>query len=331
MKIFISHSSKNKKYGDALVDLLISIGIKSQEIIFTSNDAYGIPIGKNIFDWLKKQIKDNPFVIYLLSPDYYNSVACLNEMGAAWVIENNHAMIFTPDFNLNSYEFQNGAIDPREIGFYINNEDRLISFIDSLKKYFAITENIVLINQKTKKFLKEIETYLGISDTVISSIDSFTILKDEKQFNESKNELTIDNTDPKKIGKNNHLNNGSRFHNDLISGNLKDEEILLVKYIIDTNRFKLGTGWQESNEIANIKTWEDINNLNTKLSNGYSGILKRLEIKNLIEVSNVTSYGNPKEMQLIEEFTNELLSPCDELKNKIDEVLNLNSKDSLPF
>lgn len=117
MKIFISHSSKNADYGNALVNLLTGIGISGEQIIFTSNDAYGIPIGQNIFDWLKTQIKEKPYVLYLLSPEYYKSVACLNEMGAAWVIENKHTMIFTPNFKLDSYEFQNGAIDPREIGF----------------------------------------------------------------------------------------------------------------------------------------------------------------------------------------------------------------------
>ena len=50
MKIFISHSSKNKDYGNAFVDLFTSIGAKSNEIIFTSNNAFGIPIGKDTFD-----------------------------------------------------------------------------------------------------------------------------------------------------------------------------------------------------------------------------------------------------------------------------------------
>ena len=121
MKIFISHSSENKDYGNALVDLLTSIEVKSEDIIYTSNDAYGIPIGKDIFDWLKSKIEEKPFVIYLLSPEYYKSRTCLNEVGAAWIVENDHAMIFTPNFDLDSYEFKNGAINPREIGFYINN------------------------------------------------------------------------------------------------------------------------------------------------------------------------------------------------------------------
>lgn len=59
MKIFISHSSRNKDYGTLLVELLRNLGIKEDEIIFTSNVAYGIPVSQNIFHWLKYQIEEN--------------------------------------------------------------------------------------------------------------------------------------------------------------------------------------------------------------------------------------------------------------------------------
>ena len=153
MKIFISHSSRNKFYGDKLVDLLRSVGIKENEIIFTSNTAYGIPVGQNIFNWLKSQITEKPFVIYLLSEEYYQSIACLNEMGAAWIIENKHAALFTPNFNLSSKEFQSGALDPREIGFYITDEERTLSFIQLLSEDFEISKSHIIISQSVKKFI----------------------------------------------------------------------------------------------------------------------------------------------------------------------------------
>ncbi len=156
MKIFISHSSENAVYGRALVDLLTGVGVDHDNIIFTSDTSYGIPVGKNIFDWLRAQISDRPFVIFLLSPDYYSSVACLNEMGAAWVVENEHAAIFTPDFNLNDANFRNGALDPREIGFFINDEDRVTELIESLKLNFAITTKQAVITRKRREFLERI-------------------------------------------------------------------------------------------------------------------------------------------------------------------------------
>lgn len=156
MKIFISHASINKNYGTALVELLKGIGIN--DIVYTSNVAYGIPIGENIFDWLKKQISEKCFVVYLLSSEYYKSVACLNEMGAAWVIENDHAVIFLPGFNVSSSKFQNGAIDPRNIGFYIDNKDRITEFCNKLKSHFPITTNAVLLSQNIEKFISQINS-----------------------------------------------------------------------------------------------------------------------------------------------------------------------------
>lgn len=156
MKIFISHSSRNEVYGLALVNLLTGVGVDHDSIVFTSDTSYGIPVGENIFDWLKAQISDRPFVIFLLSPEYYSSVACLNEMGAAWVVESQHAAIFTPNFELDDANFRNGVLDPREIGFFVNDEDRVTDFIESLRANFTITTKQVVINRKRQEFLENV-------------------------------------------------------------------------------------------------------------------------------------------------------------------------------
>lgn len=328
MKIFISHSSKNANYGNALVELLTGIGIKNEQIIFTSNTAYGIPIGQNIFNWLKNRINEKPHVIYLLSQEYYSSIACLNEMGAAWVIENEHTMIFTPNFKLDSFEFQNGVLDPREIGFYIDNEERLTAFIESLKARFLIAPNLVLVNQKIKGFFKQIET---IKEETAKTPD-----KPEKQNIVYPKEVTeplqniIIQSSPKPVN-----NGSSRLFNDLRNSKLKNEEILLIHYILDTGRFKLGTGWQEPIEIENIKAWEDVNGLDNTLSKNYSKALKRFEMRTLTEVSDLTGGGNPKEVALLDKVRKELLDLPDDIQESILKVVeNCSAKEEdewLPF
>lgn len=137
-KIFISHSSKDCEYGEAIVKLLRGLGVKRQQIIFTSNDDYGIPIGKNIFDYLKSQISEGAYMIYLLSDDYYKSVPCLNEMGAAWVVQNDYRVIGVPDFDFTNPNFSSGAIDPRVIGFSLDNKKRLVEFKNELTERFQL-------------------------------------------------------------------------------------------------------------------------------------------------------------------------------------------------
>ncbi|MGB0918384.1 MAG: toll/interleukin-1 receptor domain-containing protein [Flavobacteriales bacterium] len=324
MKIFISHSSKNKNYGEALVDLLTGVGISADRIIFTSNDAHGIPTGTNIFDWLKSRIVEKPHVLYLLSPEYYSSVACLNEMGAAWVVENAHTMMFTPDFNLDCYEFQNGVLDPREIGFFVNNEDRLVAFIDSLKEPYGISVNAVVIYQKIKAFLKSVNS---IETPVVKAV-SKPVVRTMPTVAFELNEPAPYNHEMAKLVKKNH--GKSRFTSDLLNNKLEGYEVLLAYYVIDNGRFKLRSGWQLGHEIEDIKAWEDVNELRNLLSLNYEKALKRFEMRRLIEVSDVTSSGNPKEFILIKAFQEELLDQSKEVEQLIKVVVDRNRQDE-PF
>ena len=326
MKIFISHSSKNKNLGNTLVSLLTGVGVKDDEIIFTSNDAYGIPIGQSIFNWLKSRISEKPHVLYLLSPEYYQSVACLNEMGAAWVVENKHTMIFTPEFNLSSPEFLNGAIDPREIGFYIDNHDKLIAFIESLRSDFSISSNHVLISQKIRLFLENIR---DINSILASSPELPPLVSKTVTFKESEPEAQQLKIQVKPVTTSSQSNSGnSRLLTDLENNKLKDEDVLLIHYIIETGRFKLGTGWRSSQEIENIKIWEEVQELNGSLSTNYDNALRRFEMKNVTEVSEFTGGGNPREVSIKEAVKDELLNMSDELLSKIDVVFQKNKKKS---
>ncbi|HDX9494787.1 TIR domain-containing protein [Bacillus thuringiensis] len=137
-KIFISHSSKDKKYGEALVKFLRGLGLQRNQIIFTSDDDYGIPLDMNIFEYLKAQINEGAYMIYLLSNNYYDSVACLNEMGAAWVVQNDYTVIGIPDFSFDNPKFSSGAIDPRRIGFTLDNKKRLVEFKNKILDRFQL-------------------------------------------------------------------------------------------------------------------------------------------------------------------------------------------------
>lgn len=337
MKIFISHASKDQVYGDALVELLRGLNIPHEDIIFTSNVAYGIPNGANIFDWLKSAISEKPFVIYLLSDNYYKSVACLNEMGAAWVVENEHAVIFTPQFNISSPEFQNGALDPRKIGIRIDNEDRILVFIEQLKKYFSITNNSVVTSQKIKAFLhalskiesdqknKPIKTETakevipkadvvkgGVSDVIPEVKKDFLAQKQTTKDTPSKNAY-------------------DKLLTEIRGGKLKDEELMLLHYIVETSRVKLGIGWQEDTEIEHIKEWQVINDLSNLLSNHYGSVMRRFELRKYTDVSQFTGSGNPKEVRIKPEIEENILELPDDIIEIINNAVKRNHEDPLPF
>ena len=58
-KIFISHNSKLKRYGQFIVDILEDYGIDVKaNIIFTSDRRLGVPQGRDIYDYLKECFRE---------------------------------------------------------------------------------------------------------------------------------------------------------------------------------------------------------------------------------------------------------------------------------
>lgn len=138
-KIFISHSSKDKPYVEKIVEFLEDIGLGESQIFCSSVHGYGIPLSENIYDFLRSQFEDNNLhVIFVLSENYYQSVASLNEMGAAWVLRNKYTSILLPGFN---YSEIDGAIDPRDIALKLDSDEdevnqRLLELCEMLSDEF---------------------------------------------------------------------------------------------------------------------------------------------------------------------------------------------------
>lgn len=120
-KIFISHCSKDKDYVLSLVELLEDIGLSQGQIFCSSVPGYGIPLDEDIYDYLKKQFDEHTLhVFFVLSDNYYQSVACMNEMGAAWILRAKYTTILLPNFEFKEIQ---GAINPQKIGLKLDGEE----------------------------------------------------------------------------------------------------------------------------------------------------------------------------------------------------------------
>lgn len=156
-KIIISHASLDKEYGQALVNLLRGIGLQKNQIIFSSSDLYGIPLGEDIFEYLRNNIDDNIFVIFLLSDNYYESVACQNEMGAVWIAQNDYEIIGIPGFDFSSSKFRESCINTRRCGMLLDNWVRIAEFKEKLKKKFGLTIDDLEWQDLIEKYKDEIK------------------------------------------------------------------------------------------------------------------------------------------------------------------------------
>lgn len=137
--VFISHSSKDKVFADALVVLLEDIGFDSSNLFCSSIDGYGVGLSEDIFDTLRSLFNEHDlYVIFIHSPRYYESAVSLNEMGAAWVLKTDFCSLLTTDM-----EFSNmsGVVNDSKISIKVDNNDapaRLTELKDKLISLFGL-------------------------------------------------------------------------------------------------------------------------------------------------------------------------------------------------
>lgn len=131
--ILISHRSTDKKYGDALEKLFSSIGIKNEQLIYTSHPLHKIPLDKNIYEYLRESFGRKIFVIILWSNEYLDSPACLNEMGAVWVTQTDYTNIYVPSFDFGNPKYYQCSVDKNRMGAVLDGSDNCKAGMIELK------------------------------------------------------------------------------------------------------------------------------------------------------------------------------------------------------
>ncbi len=161
--IFISHSSKNKEQVKMLVDLLTALKLIPKEDIFCSSlPGYDIPIDTEdrIFDFLRDRfLKYNIHVLFVHSPEYYESPVSLNEMGAAWALKSNSTSFLLPGFEFNEMK---GVINGDRIAIKLDNDvrevkDKLNQLRRVLEKEFSLSPiDDIIWEDARDKFIEDI-------------------------------------------------------------------------------------------------------------------------------------------------------------------------------
>lgn len=156
--VFISHSSKDKAFAEALVVLLEDLGMDSTNVFCSSVDGYGVGLSQDIFETLRNLFNQhNLFVIFIHSPRYYKSPVSLNEMGAAWVLKTGFCSFLTTDMEFNDMV---GVIDKSKLSLKVNT-DQASSQLAELKNILIETFGLNAIEErkwdrKRKQFLEAV-------------------------------------------------------------------------------------------------------------------------------------------------------------------------------
>lgn len=139
--IFISHKSDDKKYGDAIEQFITGLGVRNDQLIYTSHPLHKIPLDASIYTYLREHFNSKIFTIILWSDKYLESPACLNEMGAAWVTKCDYTNIYVPDFSFGNPKYHECAVDTNKMGAVLNGDAHCkASMLELKNKIEAIFE-----------------------------------------------------------------------------------------------------------------------------------------------------------------------------------------------
>ncbi|PEC23494.1 toll/interleukin-1 receptor domain-containing protein [Bacillus cereus] len=133
-KIFISHSTVDQEYVAEVVSLLLQMGVASDRIKCSSFYPYGVEAGQDIFDWMQEELTDNAIVICMLSENYYKSLACATELGAAWVLSKIYVPILIPPTSFQDIK----GIPQSKKAFKINDKYEFNYVKDAIVKHLEL-------------------------------------------------------------------------------------------------------------------------------------------------------------------------------------------------
>lgn len=172
MKIFISHSSKDKIIVDAFVENILISGCELSEknIFCTSIEGLGISNGNDFRQHILKELHGSDYSFLLISNNYKKSDICLNEMGASWAIK---------DLKVKPFLFPN--VDFRSIGTLysvkqaskLEDSFALDELFEEITSKNNINKSIVRWNKYKSCFLEIIDGYKN------DNLHSITPLPDE--------------------------------------------------------------------------------------------------------------------------------------------------------
>lgn len=159
-RIFISHASKDKAFVGEVVSLLETMGLRENDVFCSSLPGYDIPIGNNIFDYLREQFLEYDLhVLFVHSPNYYASPVSLNEMGAAWALKANCTSLLLPGF---TFEEMKGVVNSNTIAIKLDSDeyevkDKLDQLYEVIRKEFGLTaRRTTTWEQKRDSFIQSI-------------------------------------------------------------------------------------------------------------------------------------------------------------------------------
>ena len=128
--IFISHASADMPVVSLISDTILKAAfrIANNDIFFSSESETGMDGGDYINGKIFKKIDESNYILFILSPRYFDSYYCLCEMGAAKVLNKKVFLMVLPEMEFGDVK---GVYDENLMKHL--NEDGLDLLVESIR------------------------------------------------------------------------------------------------------------------------------------------------------------------------------------------------------
>lgn len=166
--VFISHSAKDKDFILLLNDFLYGLGIPKDKIFCSSIEGQGVKHGNRIEDTVKTHLSKSAIIIYVLSRNFLESQACMQELGVGWMSNDLKKCFY---FKLNDITMDEikGFLST-SYKFTMITQESLSEFIDDFCEVAGLTA------------IKSSETINLIKSLMSKSLDFLEKIVDEKNL-----------------------------------------------------------------------------------------------------------------------------------------------------
>jgi hypothetical protein len=163
-RVFISHAASDKPLAGLIQRLLILSGVPRERVFYSSDRATGVPAGRGSRELLKEMLRDDPFVIEVITNTFMTRPMCLMELGAAWVTEVPTFPIVVPPLSRTELIAQIGDVHVPRLG----SEDELDELFDELHgrllEHLGVSVQAAVWNPAVRDFKRDLPQALATID-----------------------------------------------------------------------------------------------------------------------------------------------------------------------
>ena len=155
-KVFISHAAVDEQIVSLFVDHILhnGSGVSLEDIVYTSREDSGVVNGEDIPLTIKNGIKQCALFFMMVSEGYRKSEVCLNEMGAAWIIDDlPKKIILLPNVDFE----QIGWLMSLKKGTKLTDTSGLDALHDQISEILSTKVQTATWNRCKQTFLQQIQ------------------------------------------------------------------------------------------------------------------------------------------------------------------------------